>query len=101
MVDVLFAEDDAALPGAKPVRTIYDPACGAGGMLTVAQDRLLRLNPDAELMTYGQELNPETWPLCRFDLMIQGQDPDRVILGNSVPGILRQARVPRAHSGVG
>ncbi len=45
MVNALLAEDDAALTGAKPVRTIYDPACGTGGMLTVAQDHLRRLNP--------------------------------------------------------
>jgi type I restriction enzyme M protein len=84
MVNVLFAEDDDALRGAKPIRTVYDPACGTGGMLTVAQDHLRSINPDAELTAYGQELNPETWAVCRSDLMIKGQVPERIVLGNSL-----------------
>lgn len=86
MVNILFAEDDAALTGAKPVRTIYDPACGTGGMLTVAQAHLAELNRNAVLTAYGQELNPETWAIARSDLMIKGQQPDRIILGNSLTG---------------
>jgi type I restriction enzyme M protein len=84
MVNILFAEDDDALTGAKPVRTLYDPACGTGGMLSVAQDHLRELNPDAVLQVYGQELNAETWAVCRSDLMLKGQDPERIILGNSL-----------------
>jgi type I restriction enzyme M protein len=83
MVNILFVEDDQALSGVKPVRTLYDPACGTGGMLTVAQDHLRELNPDGLLEVYGQELNPETWAVCRSDMMIKGQDPTRIILGNS------------------
>lgn len=86
MVNILFAEDDAALTGAKPVRTIYDPACGTGGMLTVAQAHLAELNLNAVLTAYGQELNPETWAIARSDLMIKGQQPDRIVLGNSLTG---------------
>ncbi len=84
MVSVLLAEDRAALAGEKPVRTLYDPACGTGGMLTGAQGLLRELNPAAELQVYGQEINPETWAVCRSDLMIQGQDPARIVLGNSL-----------------
>ncbi len=84
MVSILLAEDREALTGAKPVRTLYDPACGTGGMLTVAQKHLRRLNPEAELQVYGQEINAETWAVCRSDLMIQGQDPTRIVLGNSL-----------------
>jgi type I restriction enzyme M protein len=84
MVSILLAEDREALAGEKPVRTIYDPACGTGGMLTGAQDYLRRHNPAAELQAYGQEINPETWAVCRSDLMIQGQDPARIVLGNSL-----------------
>ncbi len=84
MVDVLFAEDDDALTGARPVRTLYDPACGTGGMLSVAQEHLRQLNPDAQLHVYGQELNAETWAVCRSDLMLKGQDPSRIALGNSL-----------------
>ena len=67
MVNILFAGDDAALTGAKPVRTLYDPACGTGGMLTVAQEHLREINPDAVLEVYGQELNDESWAICRSD----------------------------------
>jgi len=84
MVDVLFATDDAALSGAKPVRTLYDPACGTGGMLTIAQEYLHELNPQALLQVYGQELNPETWAIARSDFLIQDQDPERIALGNSL-----------------
>jgi type I restriction enzyme M protein len=84
MVNILFVEDDKALAGAKPVRTLYDPACGTGGMLTVAQEHMKELNPNGILEVYGQELNPETWAVCRSDLMIKGQDPARIVLGNSL-----------------
>jgi len=86
MVNILFAGDDDALRGEKPVRTLYDGACGTGGMLSVAQDHLRELNPDAVLQVYGQEINAETWAVCRSDLMIKGQDPERIVLGNSLTG---------------
>ncbi len=84
MVNILFSEDDTALSGDKPVRTMYDPACGTGGMLTIAQEHLFELNPNALLQVYGQELNPETWAIARSDFLIQDQDPDRIVLGNSL-----------------
>ncbi len=84
MVNILFAEDDAALSGEKPIRTMYDPACGTGGMLSIAQEHLHELNPNAVLEVYGQELNPETWAIARSDFLIQGQDPERIALGNSL-----------------
>ena len=84
MVNILFVEDDTALTGIKPIRTLYDPACGTGGMLTVAQEHLKDINPNAVLEVYGQELNPETWAICRSDLMIKGQDPNRIVYGNSL-----------------
>ena len=84
MVNILFSEDDKALTGVKPIRTIYDPACGTGGMLTGAQEHMKQINPNAVLEVYGQELNPETWAICRSDLMIKGQDPDRIVFGNSL-----------------
>lgn len=84
MVNVLLAPDGNALSGQKPIRTIYDPACGTGGMLTIAQEHLASMNPNAELVAYGQELNPETWAICRSDLMIKGQEPALIALGNSL-----------------
>ena len=86
MVSILLAADDCVLAGEKPVRTMYDPACGTGGMLTGAQAYLRSTHPAAELQVYGQEINSETWAVCRSDLMIQGQDPARIVLGNSLTG---------------
>ena len=84
MVNLLFVEDTKALTGQKPVRTLYDPACGTGGMLSIAGDYLHKLNPNIKLEVFGQELNPETWAVSRSDLMIKGQDPARITLGNSL-----------------
>jgi len=83
MVNILLSEDDDALRGTAPVRTMFDPACGTGGMLTAGQDHLASLNSRARLEVFGQELNPETWAIARSDLMIKGQNPDRIVLGNS------------------
>jgi len=84
MVNILFSEDDDLLRGGSPVRTMFDCACGTGGMLTGGQEHLAGLNPKARLQVFGQELNPETWAIARSDLMIKGQDPARVRLGNSL-----------------
>lgn len=84
MVHILLAEDEKALSGPAPVRTMYDPACGTGGMLSSAQDYLTDLNPEAHLEVYGQELNPETWAICRSDMLIKGENPENIVLGNSL-----------------
>ena len=84
MVNLLFVEDTKALTGQKPVRTLYDPACGTGGMLSIAEDYLHNLNPNIKLEVFGQELNAETWAVSRSDLMIKGQDPTRITFGNSL-----------------
>jgi type I restriction enzyme M protein len=84
MVNLLFIEDVKALSAQKPVRTLYDPACGTGGMLSIAEEYLHDLNPNIQLEVFGQELNPETWAIARSDLMIKGQDPAHITLGNSL-----------------
>lgn len=83
MVNLLLAPDDdlLAVPGAS--RTVLDPACGTGGMLTAAEEQIRALNPDATVHVYGQELNPESWAICRSDMMIKGQDPENIKFGNS------------------
>ena len=83
MVDLLFIEDDEALRTPGIVRTLLDPACGTGGMLSVAQDYLRELNPGARLEGYGQELNAETYAVCRSDMMLKGQKASNIRLGNS------------------
>jgi type I restriction enzyme M protein len=83
MVDLLFIEDDEALRTPGIVRTMLDPACGTGGMLSVAQDYLRELNPRARLEAFGQELNAETYAVCRSDMMLKGQRASNIRLGNS------------------
>jgi type I restriction enzyme M protein len=83
MVDLLFIEDDDLLRTPGTVRTLYDPACGTGGMLSVAQDYLRDLNPKARLEVFGQELNEESYAICRSDMMLKGQDASRIHVGNS------------------
>jgi type I restriction enzyme M protein len=83
MVDLLFIEDDSALRKKGIVRSLYDPACGTGGMLSVAEEYLRELNPGAHLEVFGQELNDESFAICRADMMIKGQNPDNIVPGNS------------------
>ena len=83
MVDRLFREDDEALRSPGIVRTLLDPACGTGGMLSVAQEYLRELNSRATLRAYGQELNAETYAICRSDMMLKGQPASNIRLGNS------------------
>ena len=84
MVNLLFIEDSKSLSGDKPIRSIYDPACGTGGMLSIAEEHLHEMNPNIVLNVFGQELNDETWAIARSDLMIKGQDPKRITQGNSL-----------------
>jgi type I restriction enzyme M protein len=83
MVNLLFAEDDQMLTTPGVVRTIFDPACGTGGMLSVAEDHVRSLNPGARLEVFGQELNDETYAICRSDMMLKGQDASHIVAGNS------------------
>ncbi len=83
MVNLLFAEDTEALTKKGTIRKLYDPACGTGGMLSVAEEYLRELNPDAHLEVYGQELNDETYAVCKSDMMIKGQNAKNIYPGNS------------------
>ncbi len=84
MVNLLFIEDDKALTKPGIVRTIYDPTAGTGGMLSVAEEHLTSHNPDARLRMYGQELNPESYAICKADMLIKGQEIDNIIFGNTL-----------------
>jgi len=83
MVNLLFAEDGAVLSKPGIVRTMFDPACGTGGMLSVAEEHLAKLNPQARLQVYGQELNDESYAVCKADMLIKGQEADNIKVGNS------------------
>ena len=84
MVNLLFIEDDQALTKPGVVRSLYDPTAGTGGMLSVAGEHLSSLNPDARLVMYGQELNPESYAICKADMLIKGQDIANIIFGNTL-----------------
>ncbi|MCF6210967.1 MAG: type I restriction-modification system subunit M [Gammaproteobacteria bacterium] len=83
MVNLLFHEDTEALTKKGTIRKLYDPACGTGGMLSVAEEYLRELNPDAHLEVYGQELNDESYATCKSDMMIKGQNAKNIHPGNS------------------
>jgi len=84
MVNLLFIDDaDDILTRPGIVKTLCDPACGTGGMLSVAEDHLRALNPQAQLEVFGQELNAETYAICRSDMMLKGQDASHIAYGNS------------------
>ena len=83
MVNLLFIDDADVLTKPGIVKTLCDPACGTGGMLSVAEDYLRELNPKARLEVFGQELNAETYAICRSDMMLKGQDASHIAYGNS------------------
>ncbi len=84
MVNLLFVEDDEVLSQPGVVRTIYDPAAGTGGMLSVAGEHLAELNPQARLTMSGQELNDESYAICKADMLIKGQDIANIVAGNTL-----------------
>src|SRR6476620_9785234 len=84
MVDLLFIEADDALRQPGVVRTIYDPTAGTGGMLSVAGEHLAGMNPGARLVMYGQELNAESYAICKADMLIKGQDIANIVFGNTL-----------------
>ncbi len=85
MVDLIFIEDDDVLEAGKAVvRSIYDPTAGTGGMLTQAEEHLTAHNPQARLRMFGQELNDESYAICKADLLIKGQEIENIVPGNTL-----------------
>lgn len=85
MVNLLFIEDsDVLTAGNAAVRTLYDPTAGTGGMLSVAGEFLHQHNPQARLTLYGQELNDESYAICKADMLIKGQDVGNIVAGNTL-----------------
>ena len=84
MVGLLFIEDDDALSKPGVVRSIYDPTVGTGGMLSVAEEYLFDHSPGARVSLFGQELNPESYAICKADMLIKGQDVGNIIFGNTL-----------------
>ena len=83
MVDLLFLPDDDVLRTPGIVKTLYDPACGTGGMLSVAEEYLRELNPQAGLVAFGQDYNAQAYAVCGSDMLIKGQQIEHIAFGDS------------------
>jgi type I restriction enzyme M protein len=87
MVDLLLAPESEALRQDYRVIKVADPACGTGGMLTIAKERLLGTNPKLQIYIYGQEVNPETFAVCKSDLYMKsadGKDAENIAFGSTL-----------------
>lgn len=84
LVDLILHADDDLLVTPGVVRSIYDPTAGTGGMLSVAEDAILEMNPGASITLAGQELNPESYAICKSDMIGKGQDVDAIRLGDTL-----------------
>ncbi len=81
---LVFMEDDDALTKPGIIRTIYDPTAGTGGFLSSGMEYVHELNPQAVMRGFGQELNPESYAICKADMLIKGQEVDNIKLGNTL-----------------
>ncbi len=85
LVSLVFSENKEDLQGEGKIRSIFDPCCGTGGMLTMGKEWILEnINPNIEIKTSGQELNPQTYSICKSDMLISGENPDNIRLGSSL-----------------
>lgn len=84
MVNILFNDDNDILSGNNVAKTIYDPACGTGGMLSVAEEYLHKMNASTEIMAFGQEINDQTFAICKADMLIKGNNADFIKDGNTL-----------------
>jgi type I restriction enzyme M protein len=82
MVNLLLSPEKD-LGRSHVVKTIYDPACGTGGMLSVSENYILALNDQAKPLLFGQDWNDEAWAVCKSDMLIKGEDADNVRLGDT------------------
>jgi type I restriction enzyme M protein len=84
IVECLFADDDEALTKPGVVRSMYDPTAGTGGILSVGEMLVRERNAQAKLVLFGQELNDESYAICKADMLIKGQDPKNIVRGNTL-----------------
>lgn len=84
IVSLLLANDKDALTGAGVIRQVYDPAAGTGGMLSIAEMEIQSLNPKIRVELFGQELNPESFAICKSDMLVTGHDPENIAFGNTL-----------------
>ncbi len=84
IVELLIANDDAKLTGRGIIRQVYDPACGTGGMLALTEEALREFNPSIRVELFGQELNPESFAICKSDMLVTGHNPEHIAFGNTL-----------------
>ena len=84
MTDLLLVEDQDTLTGKDVVKTVYDQTMGTSQMLSAMTERIHEMNESAEVATFGQELNPETYAIAKADTMIRGGNPDNMALGSTL-----------------
>jgi type I restriction enzyme M protein len=84
IVDLLIANDDTKLTGRGIIRQVYDPACGTGGMLALTEEALKDFNPNIRVELFGQELNDESFGICKSDMLVTGHDPEQIAFGNTL-----------------
>ncbi|MES9994004.1 MAG: class I SAM-dependent DNA methyltransferase [Candidatus Thiodiazotropha sp.] len=84
IVDLMIANDDAKLTGKGIIRQVYDPACGTGGMLALTEEALKDFNPSIRVELFGQELNGESFGICKSDMLVTGHDPEQIAFGNTL-----------------
>ncbi|KHK95854.1 restriction endonuclease subunit M [Microbacterium mangrovi] len=84
MVDILLAPESDTLSKANVVRSVYDPTAGTGGMLSVAEDHITSANPSATLTLAGQEINPQSYAICKADMTVKGQSVDAIFFGDTL-----------------
>lgn len=84
IVDLLIATDDAKLTGKGIIRQVYDPACGTGGMLALTEEALKEFNASIRVELFGQELNAESFGICKSDMLVTGHDPEQIAFGNTL-----------------
>jgi type I restriction enzyme M protein len=84
IVELLLANDHAALTGIGIIRTVYDPACGTGGMLALTEEEMHALNPRIRVELFGQEINGESFGICKSDMLVTGHDPEQIAFGNTL-----------------
>ena len=84
IVELLIANDDTKLTGKGIIRQVYDPACGTGGMLALTEQALKEFNPSIRVELFGQELNGESFGICKSDMLVTGHDPEQIVFGNTL-----------------
>jgi len=92
IVDLLVATEEERLTGKGVIRQVYDPAAGTGGMLSLTEEALKAHNPDIRVELYGQEINPQSFAICRSDMLVTGHDPDQIAFGNTLTEDAHKAR---------